>query len=320
MLPLDLAPSPRLRCKHPRFVVPGAAPCFPASPRPAQRNSQPTIFLAFQKPTALVKKPSVAHVQKKVQDMPIKASAAAKKKEESSETSDYESDSDSDDECFSWSYWNNICRICQLKQQQQQPRKKMNPVVFSLSTLELLNELCICVLHVTKEFLWEKLVIQSQDIMFLRYHNVNINVTVQTEHGLFIPVIRDADKKGLGTIVKEGGTFTISNLGGPFGIKQFCAIINPPQSAILAIGSAEKRMVPNSADDQYEFGSFMSATMSCDHRVIDGTLLILYESMTAHWTVATEMAAQRQQLRLPDAAAHRRLSSFLAPRLRRIDA
>ncbi|KAL5216703.1 hypothetical protein ABZP36_008104 [Zizania latifolia] len=162
-----------------------------------------------------------------------------------------------------------MMRICQLKQQQQQPRKKMNPVVFSISTLELSNELCICVLHVTKEFLWEKLVIQSQDIMGLRYHNVNINVTVQTEHGLFIPVIRDADKKGLGTIVKEGGTFTISNLGGPFGIKQFCAIINPPQSAILAIGSAEKRMVPSSADGQYEFGSFMSATMSCDHRVID---------------------------------------------------
>lgn len=127
---------------------------------------------------------------------------------------------------------------------------------------------------------------------FIRqYHNVNINVAVQTEHGLFVPVIRDADKKGLGTIAEEvkqlaqkardnslkpadyeGGTFTVSNLGGPFGIKQFCAIINPPQSAILAIGSAEKRVVPGSADGQYEFGSFMSATLSCDHRVIDGAI------------------------------------------------
>uniref|UniRef100_I1QA27 2-oxoacid dehydrogenase acyltransferase catalytic domain-containing protein n=1 Tax=Oryza glaberrima TaxID=4538 RepID=I1QA27_ORYGL len=127
---------------------------------------------------------------------------------------------------------------------------------------------------------------------FIRqYHNVNINVAVQTEHGLFVPVIRDADKKGLGMIAEEvkqlaqrardnslkpddyeGGTFTISNLGGPFGIKQFCAIINPPQSAILAIGSAERRVIPGSANGQYEFGSFMSATMSCDHRVIDGAI------------------------------------------------
>ncbi|XP_062224377.1 dihydrolipoyllysine-residue acetyltransferase component 2 of pyruvate dehydrogenase complex, mitochondrial-like isoform X2 [Phragmites australis] len=127
---------------------------------------------------------------------------------------------------------------------------------------------------------------------FIRqYHNVNINVAVQTEHGLFVPVIRDADKKGLGTIAEEvkqlaqkarenslkpaeyeGGTFTVSNLGGPFGIKQFCAIINPPQSAILAIGSAEKRVIPGGADAQYEFGSFMSATLSCDHRVIDGAI------------------------------------------------
>lgn len=127
---------------------------------------------------------------------------------------------------------------------------------------------------------------------FIRqYNNVNINVAVQTEHGLFVPVVRDADKKGLGTIGEEvkqlaqrardnslkpkdyeGGTFTVSNLGGPFGIKQFCAIINPPQSAILAIGSAEKRVIPGSVDGQYEFGSYMSVTMSCDHRVIDGAI------------------------------------------------
>ncbi|EEC79834.1 hypothetical protein OsI_21298 [Oryza sativa Indica Group] len=126
---------------------------------------------------------------------------------------------------------------------------------------------------------------------FIRqYHNVNINVAVQTEDGLFVPVIRDADKKGLATIADEvkqlaqrardnrlkpedyeGGTFTVSNLGGPFGIKQFCAIVNPPQSAILAIGSAEKRVIPG-AEGQFEVGSFMSATLSCDHRVIDGAI------------------------------------------------
>ncbi|KAL3632020.1 hypothetical protein CASFOL_025004 [Castilleja foliolosa] len=124
-----------------------------------------------------------------------------------------------------------------------------------------------------------------------QFHNVNINVAVQTDNGLFVPVIRDADKKGLSGIsdeVKhlaqkakenslkpedyEGGTFTVSNLGGPFGIKQFCAIINPPQSGILAVGSAEKRVIPGAGPDQYNFASFMSVTLSCDHRVIDGAI------------------------------------------------
>ncbi|CAK7356890.1 unnamed protein product [Dovyalis caffra] len=124
-----------------------------------------------------------------------------------------------------------------------------------------------------------------------QYNNVNINVAVQTDNGLYVPVIRDADKKGLSKIsdeVKnlaqkakenslkpedyEGGTFTVSNLGGPFGIKQFCAIINPPQSGILAVGSAEKRVVPGSGPDDFKFASFMSVTLSCDHRVIDGAV------------------------------------------------
>lgn len=124
-----------------------------------------------------------------------------------------------------------------------------------------------------------------------QYHNVNINVAVQTDDGLFVPVIRDADKKGLSSIsgeVKklaqkarenslkpddyEGGTFTVSNLGGPFGIKQFCAIINPPQSGILAVGSAEKRVIPGSGAEELKFASFMSVTLSCDHRVIDGAI------------------------------------------------
>ncbi|XP_023527703.1 dihydrolipoyllysine-residue acetyltransferase component 2 of pyruvate dehydrogenase complex, mitochondrial-like isoform X4 [Cucurbita pepo subsp. pepo] len=124
-----------------------------------------------------------------------------------------------------------------------------------------------------------------------QYHNVNINVAVQTDNGLFVPVIRDADKKGLSSISEEvkklaqrarenslkpedyeGGTFTVSNLGGPFGIKQFCAIINPPQSGILAVGSAEKRVIPGSGAEEFKFASFMSVTLSCDHRVIDGAI------------------------------------------------
>ncbi|CAL0326079.1 unnamed protein product [Lupinus luteus] len=124
-----------------------------------------------------------------------------------------------------------------------------------------------------------------------QYHNVNVNVAVQTDQGLFVPVIRDADKKGLSAIGEEvkqlakkakdnslkpqdyeGGTFTVSNLGGPFGVKQFCAIINPPQSGILAVGSAEKRVVPGSGTEEFKYASFMAVTLSCDHRVIDGAI------------------------------------------------
>ncbi|KAJ8560502.1 hypothetical protein K7X08_022362 [Anisodus acutangulus] len=124
-----------------------------------------------------------------------------------------------------------------------------------------------------------------------QYHNINIGVAVQTDNGLYVPVVKDADQKGLSTISEEvknlaekakgnslkpqdyeGGTFTVSNLGGHFGIKQFCAIINPPQSAILAVGSAERRVVPGSGQDQYKFSSMMSVTLSCDHRVIDGAI------------------------------------------------
>eukprot|EP00262_Sarcandra_glabra_P000633 TRINITY_DN1076_c1_g2_i2.p1 TRINITY_DN1076_c1_g2~~TRINITY_DN1076_c1_g2_i2.p1 ORF type:complete len:381 (-),score=78.87 TRINITY_DN1076_c1_g2_i2:372-1514(-) len=124
-----------------------------------------------------------------------------------------------------------------------------------------------------------------------QYHSVNINVAVQTDNGLYVPVVRDADKKGLSKIAEEvkhlaqkakdnslkpedyeGGTFTVSNLGGPFGIKQFCAIINPPQAGILAVGSAEKRVIPGTVPDQFAFGNFMSVTLSCDHRVIDGAI------------------------------------------------
>ncbi|KAK9109862.1 hypothetical protein Sjap_017922 [Stephania japonica] len=99
---------------------------------------------------------------------------------------------------------------------------------------------------------------------------------------------KGADKKGLSKIADgvksftqkakenslkiedyKGGTFTVSNLGGTYGIKQFCAIINPPQSGILAVGSAEKRVVPGAGPDQYTFASYMSVTLSYDHRVID---------------------------------------------------
>lgn len=127
-----------------------------------------------------------------------------------------------------------------------------------------------------------------------RYNYVDINVAVNTEKGLFTPIVKDADKLGLASIsnaVKDlaekakanklqphefsGGTFTISNLG-MYGIKHFAAVINPPQACILAVGTSEKRViVDDNATDKanpYSVGNFMSVTLSCDHRVVDGAI------------------------------------------------
>lgn len=125
-----------------------------------------------------------------------------------------------------------------------------------------------------------------------RYHYVDINVAVNTDRGLLTPLIQDADKLGLAGISnavktladkgKDGklspselssGTFTISNLG-MFGIKQFAAVINPPQACILAVGGSEKRVIVNesSKENPYTTANYMSVTLSCDHRVVDGAV------------------------------------------------
>ncbi|EGC38311.1 hypothetical protein DICPUDRAFT_149003 [Dictyostelium purpureum] len=129
------------------------------------------------------------------------------------------------------------------------------------------------------------------DSYIRRFHNIDINVAVNTDQGLFTPIVRGADMKGLNAIsttVKslaekahqnkltpsefESGTFTISNLG-MFGIKSFSAVINPPQAAILAVGTTETRVVPGTTPGtQYENATILSVTLSCDHRVVDGAL------------------------------------------------
>jgi pyruvate dehydrogenase E2 component (dihydrolipoamide acetyltransferase) len=126
---------------------------------------------------------------------------------------------------------------------------------------------------------------------FIRqYNKVDCSVAVQTPAGLMVPIVRNADTKGLAAIssdVKslaakaregklqpqeyEGGTFTVSNLG-MFGVSQFAAIVNPPQACILAVGSAEKKVVPSADGNGFEEGTFVTVTLSCDHRVIDGAV------------------------------------------------
>lgn len=117
-------------------------------------------------------------------------------------------------------------------------------------------------------------------------HHVHIGVAVAVEDGLLVPVVRHADQKGLATInaeVKtlaekaknkklqpaewEGNTFTISNLG-MFGIEEFTAIVNPPDSCILAVGGIKQ--VPVVKNGAVVPGNVMKVTLSCDHRVVDG--------------------------------------------------
>lgn len=118
------------------------------------------------------------------------------------------------------------------------------------------------------------------------YQDVHIAVAVAIDEGLVTPVVRDADRKGLAQIAEEtrdlatrardrkldpseweGSTFTTSNLG-MFGIDEFTAIINPPNSCILAIGGI--RDVPVVKDGEVVPGKRMKVTLSCDHRIVDG--------------------------------------------------
>ncbi len=121
----------------------------------------------------------------------------------------------------------------------------------------------------------------------VNYHSVDVSVAVSIDGGLITPIVRNADKKPIATISSEmkqlikraktgslkpeefqGGGFTISNMG-MFGIKSFSAILNPPQSCILAVGAGIKKPVVRD-NDIIETATVMSVTLSVDHRVVDG--------------------------------------------------
>ncbi len=121
----------------------------------------------------------------------------------------------------------------------------------------------------------------------LRFPYAHVGIAVAAPQGLVVPVIRDADRRAIQEIAAaradvvsrardgklqradlEDGTFTISNLG-MFGIEQFIAVLNPPQAAILAVGSTEEK--PVVLDGQVEVRPTMSMTITCDHRAIDGS-------------------------------------------------
>ncbi|MCJ8740811.1 hypothetical protein PDJAM_G00063360 [Pangasius djambal] len=128
------------------------------------------------------------------------------------------------------------------------------------------------------------------DTVIRQNHVVDVSIAVSTPNGLITPIVFNAHIKGLAAISKDvtalavkardgklqphefqGGTFTVSNLG-MYGIKNFSAIINPPQACILAVGGSEKRLLPADNERGFDVASMMSVTLSCDHRVVDGAV------------------------------------------------
>jgi pyruvate dehydrogenase E2 component (dihydrolipoamide acetyltransferase) len=126
----------------------------------------------------------------------------------------------------------------------------------------------------------------------IQHNNVDVSVAVAIADGLVTPIIRNADQKDIFNISKEmkalaakanngtlapdefqGGSVTISNLG-MYGIKQFNAIINPPQSSIFSVGAARQEV--GVQDGDIALVSLMNITISCDHRVVDGAVAAIF--------------------------------------------
>ncbi|XP_034098500.1 dihydrolipoyllysine-residue acetyltransferase component of pyruvate dehydrogenase complex, mitochondrial isoform X1 [Drosophila sulfurigaster albostrigata] len=133
------------------------------------------------------------------------------------------------------------------------------------------------------------------DTFIREYSDVDVSVAVSTDKGLITPIVFSADRKGVVEISKsvkelagkardnklqphefQGGTISISNLG-MFGVNQFCAVINPPQSCILAIGTTTKKLVadPDSLKGFREV-NVLTVTLSADHRVVDGAVAAVW--------------------------------------------
>lgn len=123
----------------------------------------------------------------------------------------------------------------------------------------------------------------------VKYHDAHISVAVSVDGGLLTPVIRCAQSKDIQIISAEiadlanrarsgklsssecqGGSFSLSNLG-MFGVKSFNAIINPPESMVLAVGQGKRQFIPD-IDGKPKLATIMSVCLSCDHRVVDGAL------------------------------------------------
>ena len=177
-------------------------------------------------------------------------------------------------------YLNADCRVDELIEL----RKKLNeisPVKISV------NDMVIRAIAAAFQDVPEANVVWTDDAM-LKYESVDISVAVATETGLLTPVLRGVEKRSLSNIASnvkdlaersregklrqdelEGGSFAITNLG-MYGTSSFSAIINPPQSGILAVGASSEQVIVEQG--QMTIANIMSVTLSADHRAVDGAL------------------------------------------------
>ena len=177
-------------------------------------------------------------------------------------------------------YLNADCKVDEL----MNLRKKINessPIKISV------NDMVVRAVAAAFMDVPEANVVWTPDAM-MKYESVDISIAVSTDGGLLTPVLRGVEKRSLsniaGTILDlaersragklrqeelEGGSFAITNLG-MFGTSSFSAIINPPQSGILAVGAASQQAVV--VDGELTIANIMSVTLSADHRAVDGAL------------------------------------------------
>jgi pyruvate dehydrogenase E2 component (dihydrolipoamide acetyltransferase) len=179
-----------------------------------------------------------------------------------------------------------ITRLLPLREEANAaaPKDKQGNPAFKLS----LNDLIIKAWAAALQRVPAANAVWAQD-RILRFEHSDIAVAVALEGGLIAPVIRQAEQKTLSAISNEtkelatrarakklkpsdyeGGSSTISNLG-MYGVREFAAIINPPQATILAVGAARRQAIERE-DGSVGFASVLSVTLSCDHRVVDGVL------------------------------------------------
>ncbi len=163
-------------------------------------------------------------------------------------------------------------------------RKQINALIKDEEKVSLNDVIVKVAAQALTKHPWVNSSYQDKTVRF--YEDADIGVAVAVEDGLITPVVRGANRKGVVEIAKEikemagrarekklqpeeytGATFSISNLG-MFGIKEFTAIINPPEAAILAVGAAKPTAVVKNGEIVIQ--NLMTVTMSCDHRVIDG--------------------------------------------------
>jgi pyruvate dehydrogenase E2 component (dihydrolipoamide acetyltransferase) len=165
-------------------------------------------------------------------------------------------------------------------------RKEMNEAAAGDYKLSVNDFIIKCVANAMQAY--PAVNVSWTDDAILQYKHSDVSVAVATPNGLITPIVKQAETKGLRQISEEvkdmagraregrlapeefqGGTFSVSNLG-MFGVQEFDAIINPPQSCILAIGAGAQQ--PYVKDGSVQIGTFMKCTLSVDHRSVDGAV------------------------------------------------